>query len=179
MSPTNTFSWEQTRMKHEITLKVNGDAYSLAIDPWRTLNEVLREDLNLTGTKLGCGSGDCGACTVIVDGRSISSCLTLAVEMDRKEIMTIEGLAPSGEKLHPIQESFVEKGAIQCGFCTPGMELSAYNLLSQNLHPSEIEIRESLSGNLCRCTGYTKIVEAISDSADKMKRKPQRRKRRK
>jgi aerobic carbon-monoxide dehydrogenase small subunit len=155
-------------MKHEITLTVNGDTYSLAIDPWRTLNDVLREDLNLTGTKLGCGSGDCGACTVIVDGRSISSCLTLAVEMDHKEIMTIEGLAPSGEELHPIQESFVEKGAIQCGFCTPGMELSAYHLLSHNPHPSEIEIRESLSGNLCRCTGYTKIVEAIAVSADKM-----------
>ena len=163
-------------MKHEITMKVNGDTYSLAIDPWRTLNEVLREDLNLTGTKLGCGSGDCGACTVIVDGRAISSCLTLAVEMDRKEIMTIEGLSPSGETLHPIQESFIEKGAIQCGFCTPGMELSAYNLLSQNPHPNEREIRESLSGNLCRCTGYTKIVQAIADSADKMKPKPQRRK---
>lgn len=158
-------------MKHDIILKVNGDSYSLAIDPWRTLNEVLREDLNLTGTKLGCGSGDCGACTVIVEGRSISSCLTLAVEMDQKEIMTIEGLAPSGEELHPIQESFVEKGAIQCGFCTPGMELSAFNLLSQNPRPSEIEIRESLSGNLCRCTGYNKIVEAIAESADKMKKK--------
>ena len=163
-------------MKHDITLKVNGDSYSVAIDPWRTLNEVLREDLNLTGTKLGCGSGDCGACTVIVEGRSISSCLTLAVEMDQKEIMTIEGLAPSGEELHPIQESFVEKGAIQCGFCTPGMELSAYNLLTQNSRPSEIEIRESLSGNLCRCTGYTKIVEAIADSADKMKKNKKGRK---
>ena len=160
-------------MKHEITLRVNGDSYSLAVDPWRTLNEVLREDLNLTGTKLGCGSGDCGACTVIVDGRSVSSCLTLAVEMDRKEIMTIEGLAPSGEKLHPIQESFIEKGAIQCGFCTPGMELSAFNLLSQDPQPDERAIRESLSGNLCRCTGYNKIVEAIADAALKMKPKPQ------
>ena len=158
-------------MKHEITLKINGDSYSLAVDSWRTLNEVLREDLNLTGTKLGCGSGDCGACTVIVDGRSVSSCLTLAVEMDRKNIMTIEGLAPSGETLHPIQESFVEKGAIQCGFCTPGMELSAFHLLSQNPHPSEKEIRESLSGNLCRCTGYNKIVEAIAESAEKMQPK--------
>ena len=156
-------------MKHEITLKINGDSYSLAVDPWRTLNEVLREDLNLTGTKLGCGSGDCGACTVIVDGRSVSSCLTLAAEMNGKDIMTIEGLAPSGEKLHPIQESFVEKGAIQCGFCTPGMELSAFHLLSQNPHPDENEIRESLSGNLCRCTGYNKIVEAIAASAEKMK----------
>ena len=150
---SDTFSIGNTEIH---TMKVNGDTYSLAIDPWRTLNEVLREDLNLTGTKLGCGSGDCGACTVIVDGRAISSCLTLAVEMDRKEIMTIEGLSPSGETLHPIQESFIEKGAIQCGFCTPGMELSAYNLLSQNPHPNEREIRESLSGNLCRCTGYNK-----------------------
>ena len=173
----NTIVGSTDHMKHEITLRVNNDTYSLAVDPWRTLNEVLREDLNLTGTKLGCGSGDCGACTVIVDGRSVSSCLTLAVEMDQKEIMTVEGLAPSGEKLHPIQESFIEKGAIQCGFCTPGMELSAYHLLSQNPHPSETEIRESLSGNLCRCTGYTKIVEAIEASADKMK--PRKRKGRK
>jgi len=155
-------------MKHDITLNINGDTYSVAVDPWRTLNDVLREDLNLTGTKLGCGSGDCGACTVIVDGRAISSCLTLAVEMDQKEILTIEGLAPSGEELHPIQSAFIEKGAIQCGFCTPGMELSAYHLLTHNSHPSETEIREALSGNLCRCTGYTKIVEAIADSAEKM-----------
>lgn len=163
-------------MKHDIQLKVNGDSYSLAIDPSRTLNQVLREDLNLTGTKLGCGSGDCGACTVIVEGRSVSSCLTLAVEVDGKEIMTVEGLAPSGEKLHPIQEAFIEKGAIQCGFCTPGMELSAYHLLSQKPRPNEQEIREGLSGNLCRCTGYNKIVEAISVSADRMNQKPSKRK---
>jgi len=155
-------------MKHEITLKVNGDAYSLAIDPWRTLNEVLREDLNLTGTKLGCGSGDCGACTVIVDGRSISSCLTLAVEMDRKEIMTIEGLAPSGEKLHPIQESFVEKGAIQCGFCTPGILMSTHALFNENPNPSREDIVEEISGNLCRCTGYEHIVSAIEDAANRL-----------
>jgi len=165
-------------MKHDIQLTVNGDQYNLAVDPWRTLNDVLREDLNLTGTKLGCGSGDCGACTVIIDGRSVSSCLTLAVEADGREIMTVEGLAPTGEKLHPIQESFIEKGAIQCGFCTPGMELSAFHLLQNNPKPSETEIREGLSGNLCRCTGYTKIVEAISDSAEKMnKKRPKRKKR--
>ena len=111
-------------MKHDIQLTVNGDTFSLAIDPWRNLNQVLREDLNLTGTKLGCGSGDCGACTVILDGRSVSSCLTLAVEADGKEILTVEGLAPSGEELHPIQEAFIEKGAIQCGFCTPGFVVS-------------------------------------------------------
>jgi carbon-monoxide dehydrogenase small subunit len=155
-------------MKHPIELTVNGDIYRIAVDPWRTLNEVLREDLNLTGTKLGCGSGDCGACTVMVEGRTVSSCLTLAVEMDGKRIETIEGLAPSGEQLHPIQEAFLEKGAIQCGFCTPGMEMSALQLLNRNLRPSEAEIRAALSGNLCRCTGYNKIVEAIAVAAEKM-----------
>ena len=159
-------------MKQEISLKVNGDTYNLFIEPWRTLNEVLREDLNLTGTKLGCGSGDCGACTVLVDGKSISSCLTLAVAVDGKEIVTVEGLAPSGEELHPIQEAFIEKGAIQCGFCTPGMELSALNLLNKNLDPNEKEIRLAISGNLCRCTGYNKIVDAIADAGQRMKSQP-------
>ena len=156
-------------MKQEISLKVNGDTYELYIEPWRTLNEVLREDLNLTGTKLGCGSGDCGACTVMIDGKSVSSCLTLAVEAHGKEILTVEGLASSGEKLHPIQEAFIEKGAIQCGFCTPGMELSALNLLKNNLEPNEKEIRHAISGNLCRCTGYNKIVDAIADAGQRMK----------
>ncbi|MBW2021681.1 MAG: (2Fe-2S)-binding protein [Deltaproteobacteria bacterium] len=155
-------------MKKEISIKVNGDIYHLGVDPWRTLNEVLRNDLNLTGTKLGCGTGDCGACTVLVDGRTVSSCLTLAVEVDGKEIMTIEGLAPSGEQLHPIQKAFIEKGAIQCGYCTPGMELSAYYLLKNNPRPSEQEIREALSGNLCRCTGYNKIVEAVAAAAEEL-----------
>ncbi len=155
-------------MKHSINLNVNGDIYNVAVDPWRTLNEVLREELNLTGTKLGCGSGDCGACTVMVDGKVVSSCLTLAVEMDEKENRTIEGLAPSGEELHPIQESFIEKGAIQCGFCTPGMELSALHLLKQKSNPKDMEIRQAISGNLCRCTGYNKIVEAISEAGKRM-----------
>ena len=158
-------------MKHQIRLTVNGDDYKLALDPWRTLNELLREDLNLTGTKLGCGSGGCGACTVIVDGRSISSCLTLAVEMDGREITTVEGLALSGDQLHPIQESFISKGAIQCGFCTPGMELSALYLLEQNPNPTEEKIRTFISGNLCRCTGYNKIVEAIDAAGKQMKQK--------
>ena len=157
-------------MKHQITLRVNGDAYSLAVDPWRTLNELLREDLNLTGTKLGCGSGDCGACTVMMNGRTVSSCLTLAVEADGKDISTVEGLAPSGESLHPIQEAFIQKGAIQCGFCTPGMELSALYLLKNNPSPKELDIRRSISGNLCRCTGYNKIIEAIATAAEEMKR---------
>jgi carbon-monoxide dehydrogenase small subunit len=156
-------------MKHDISLTVNGDTYNLAVEAWRTLNEVLREDLNLTGTKLGCGSGDCGACTVIVDGKSVSSCLTLAVEMDGKKILTVEGLAPSGETLHPIQEAFIEKGAIQCGFCTPGMELSALNLLKANPRPSDTQIRSAISGNLCRCTGYNKIVDAIAEAGRHMK----------
>jgi len=157
-------------MKKEITIKVNGDTYHLAVDPWRTLNEVLRDDLNLTGTKLGCGTGDCGACTVLVGGRTVSSCLTLALEVDGKEVTTIEGLAPSGDELHPIQKAFIEKGAIQCGYCTPGMELSALYLLRNNPKPTEAEIREALSGNLCRCTGYNKIVEAIAAAAEELSR---------
>ena len=156
-------------MKQPIQLRINGDQYAIAVDPWRTLNEVLRDDLNLTGTKLGCGSGDCGACTVLVDGKAVSSCLTLAVEMEGKSITTVEGLAISGERLHPIQEAFVSQGAIQCGFCTAGMELAAAHLLEQNPNPTEKQIREALSGNLCRCTGYNKIVDAIKVAAEKMK----------
>jgi carbon-monoxide dehydrogenase small subunit len=156
-------------MKQVITLNVNGDPYTVAVDPWQTLNEVLREDLNLTGVKLGCGTGDCGACTVHVDGRAVSSCLTLAVTMEGKKITTVEGLAPSGEELHPLQEAFIEKGAIQCGFCTCGMEMAALDLLNRNPDPSETEIREAISGNLCRCTGYAKIVEAISAAGQRMR----------
>ena len=158
-------------MMHLITLKVNGDTYTVAAESSRTLNEVLREDIGLTGTKLGCSDGDCGACTVLVDGQSVSSCLTLAVSVEGKEITTVEGLAPSGEELHPIQEAFIEKGAIQCGFCTAGMEMSALNLLTKNSSPTEEEIRIAISGNLCRCTGYYKIVEAIDSAAEKMKQK--------
>jgi aerobic carbon-monoxide dehydrogenase small subunit len=156
-------------MKHHIKFTVNGDEYSVAVDPWQTLNEVLREDLNLTGTKLGCGTGDCGACTVMLDDRTVSSCLTLAVSVDGRSVRTVEGLAPSGEELHPIQEAFIETGAIQCGFCTSGMEMSALHLLDQNPAPSDKEIRAGLSGNLCRCTGYNQIVEAVSIAADRMR----------
>ncbi|MDY7035673.1 MAG: (2Fe-2S)-binding protein [Thermodesulfobacteriota bacterium] len=158
-------------MKHLITLNVNGDTYQLATNPWRTLNEVIREDLNMTGTKFGCGTGNCGACTVLVNGRSVNSCLTLAVEVDGKNITTVEGLAPSGEELHPIQKAFIEKGAIQCGYCTPGMEISALYLLKNNPTPKEGEIRAGLSGNLCRCTGYNKIVEAIATATEEEKYK--------
>jgi aerobic-type carbon monoxide dehydrogenase small subunit (CoxS/CutS family) len=154
--------------KQEIELVVNGDHYYVAVDPHRTLVEVLREDLNLTGTKVGCGEGDCGACTVLLGGRSISSCLTLAVECHQKEITTIEGMATAPDNLHPIQQAFLEKGAVQCGFCTSGMIMSAQNLLNQVENPSEEQIRQGLSGNLCRCTGYTKIVEAVQFAADRM-----------
>ncbi len=145
---------------------MNGDEYSLAVEPWLTLNELLREDLNLTGTKLGCGTGDCGACTVMVDDRTVSSCLTLAVSVNGKAVRTVEGLALSGEELHPIQDAFVKTGAIQCGFCTSGMEMAALNLLSHNPSPNEKEIRAGLAGHLCRCTGYNQIVEAISVAAE-------------
>lgn len=160
---------EKKTMKNLIELNVNGDTYTVAVHSWQTLNEVLREELNLTGVKVGCGSGDCGACTVLVDGRAVSSCLSLAIEMQGKKILTIEGMAPSGETLHPIQEAFIEKGAIQCGFCTAGMEISALHLLNHNPSPTDTEIREALAGNLCRCTGYKKIVEAVSTAGQKMK----------
>ncbi|MDQ7785202.1 MAG: (2Fe-2S)-binding protein [Desulfomonilaceae bacterium] len=156
-------------MKHQIRFTVNGDEYVVAVDPRRTLNEVLRDDLNLTGTKLGCGTGDCGACTVIVEDRTVSSCLTLAVSVNGKAVRTVEGLAPSGEELHPIQEAFVKTGAIQCGFCTSGMEMAAAHLLSRNPSPGEEEIRAGLSGHLCRCTGYNQIVEAVSVAAEAMR----------
>ncbi len=152
-------------MQRIVSLKVNGMPCEVAVPPWRTLADLLREDLRLTGTKAGCGDGDCGACTVLLDGVSVVSCLTLAVEAEGCEVVTVEGLAESREKLHPIQEAFVENGAIQCGFCTPGMELSALHLLSKNPEPTEQEIREALSGNLCRCTGYFKIVEAVKEAA--------------
>ncbi len=156
-------------MKQLIKLKVNGDEYEIAVAPWKTLNEVLRKELNLTGTKLGCGTGDCGACTVLVDGKAVNSCLTLAVEVQGKEITTIEGLAESEDKLHPIQESFIEKGAVQCGFCTPGMIMTTKYFLDNNPNPTDEEIRKALDGNLCRCTGYVKIIDAIKDAAQKMK----------
>jgi aerobic-type carbon monoxide dehydrogenase small subunit (CoxS/CutS family) len=148
-------------MKKTITLKVNDQDYDLVIPVNRTLTQVLRENLKLTGTKHGCSVGDCGSCTVLLDGQPVNSCLVLAVEAEGREIQTIEGLAEDG-KLHPIQQAFVDKGGIQCGFCSPGMILTAKALLDKNPSPTESEIREAISGNLCRCTGYQKIVEAIA-----------------
>jgi len=149
-----------TLEKKEIELRVNGVPYQIRIAPHRTLLEVLREELFLTGAKEGCGMGDCGACTVIVDGKPILSCITLAVEVAGKEVTTIEGLSREGV-LHPLQEAFMKHGAIQCGFCTPGMILTSKAFLDECDHPSEPEIRKAMAGNLCRCTGYVKIVKAI------------------
>lgn len=147
-------------MKQEMTFNVNGEQYIVRVDIHRTLLEVLRETLGLTGTKEMCNKGDCGGCTVIMDGRPVLSCLTLAVEAQGKKIVTIEGLA-DGYKLHPIQQAFVETGAIQCGYCTPGFIMSAKALLDRNAHPTEDEIKEGIANNICRCTGYVQIVEAI------------------
>lgn len=153
--------------KEIITLTVNGEPYEALVKPNSTLLDVLRDQLELTGTKRGCDAGDCGSCTVIMDGRPVNACLVLALKADGKEITTIEGLA-EGTKLHPIQEAFVEYGAIQCGFCTPGMVLSAKALLDRNPKPSDEEIKTGIAGNLCRCTGYIKIVEAIQAASQKM-----------
>jgi len=151
--------------KQVIKLKVNGEEYEVAIYPHRTLLEVLREEIGLTGTKHACGLGACGACTVLVDGEALLACLTLALSVKGKDIRTVEGLA-EGKELSPLQKAFVEHWAIQCGFCTPGMLMSLTALLSKNPHPEEYEIKKAISGNLCRCTGYLKIVEAVKAVAE-------------
>ncbi|OPY85317.1 MAG: Carbon monoxide dehydrogenase small chain [Syntrophorhabdus sp. PtaU1.Bin153] len=147
-------------MKRDITLKVNGIKYNLNIETHRTLVEVLRETLGLTGTKKSCNEGECGTCTVLIDNKPAASCLVLAVEAQGREIITIEGLA-EGTKLHPLQEAFVKHMAIQCGFCTPGMVMAAKAFLDENPSPTAAEIRKAISGNLCRCTGYQQIVDAV------------------
>jgi carbon-monoxide dehydrogenase small subunit len=154
-------------MKVKVHLKVNGLAYETEVEPRRTLLELIREDLELMGTKEGCGLGECGTCTVLLDGRPIKSCITLAVQANGREVTTIEGLEKSDGTLHPLQQAFIDHGAIQCGFCTPGMILSAKALLDENPRPTELEVRQAIAGNLCRCTGYQKIVEAIQSLADK------------
>ena len=156
------------KMKQFITLRVNGEEREVAVLPNRTLLEVLREDLALTGTKEGCDDGVCGACTVLVDGKPVRACLLLAIQARGREILTIEGLA-EGERLHPIQQAFIDHGAIQCGFCSPGMILTAKALLEGAAQPTDHEIKKAISGNFCRCTGYNKIVEAIGSAAARMK----------
>jgi carbon-monoxide dehydrogenase small subunit len=154
--------------KRLLELTVNGDRYDVAVEPWMSLAEVLREELRLTGTKIGCNEGDCGACTVLVDGRSVCSCLYLAVQAEGRQVTTIEGLAGGPGALHPLQEAFIEHGGLQCGYCTSGMLLSSAFLLGHTPEPDEGEIRRGLSGNLCRCTGYNKIVEAVDAAAKRM-----------
>ena len=153
-------------MKVTIHLTVNGLAYQEEVEPRRTLLEFIREDLELTGTKEGCGLGECGTCTVLLDGKPIKSCITLAVQANGREVTTIEGIERPDGTLHPLQQAFIDRGAIQCGFCTPGMVLSAKALLDENPKPSELEIKQAIAGNLCRCTGYQKIVEAIRSAAE-------------
>lgn len=155
-------------MKQTIGLKVNGQTYEVETQPWRTLAEVLRDQLHLTGTKISCAEGHCGACTVIVNGKAVNSCLMLIAEARGKEILTIEGLSKGGE-LHPIQEAFVTHGAVQCGFCTPGLIMGTNAFLLENPDPSEEEIKKALSGHLCRCTGYVQVIEAVKVAAENMK----------
>lgn len=153
--------------KSTITLTVNDEVYEIMVKPNASLLDVLRNELDLTGTKRGCDSGDCGACTVIMDDKTVDACLVLAMKADGRNIVTIEGMA-NGNKLDPIQQAFLEKGAVQCGFCTPGMALSTKALLDKNPNPTKEEIKTGIAGNLCRCTGYTKIIEAIQTASQKM-----------
>ena len=162
-------------MKHDITMNVNGQKYDVSVEPRKTLLSVLRDQLHLTGTKEGCSTGDCGACTIIMDGATYTSCLVLGVEADGRDITTVEGIAEEG-KLHPVQESFVKKGGLQCGFCTAGLIVSSAVLLDENPDPSEDDVMTALAGNLCRCTGYTKITEAVRDASKVMKRRAAKKK---
>ena len=152
-------------MKKEVILIVNGEEREVRVEPRQTLLDTLRNDLGLTGTKEGCGNGNCGTCTVLLNGKAVSSCLVFTVEAEGQEITTIEGLAEAG-KIHPLQQAFIEEGAIQCGFCSPGMILTAKAFLDTNPHPTEIQVRQAIAGNLCRCTGYDKIVRAILKVAE-------------
>jgi aerobic carbon-monoxide dehydrogenase small subunit len=154
--------------KHHITTTINGEATEFLCEPQQTMLDVLRDDLHLTGSKEGCSSGDCGACSITVDGRLVCSCLMLAVEAEGRKVETIEGMA-KGDRLHPLQQKFLEEAALQCGFCTPGILVAAKALLDRNPDPSETEIRYWLAGNLCRCTGYDKIVRAVVDAAAEMR----------
>jgi carbon-monoxide dehydrogenase small subunit len=147
-------------MKQLLRIRVNGEDFEVFIEPWKSLADLLRDELNLTGVKIGCNEGQCGSCTVLIDGKPVKSCLVLAPKVNGKEILTIEGLTKDGG-LHPLQEAFIKHFAVQCGFCTPGFILAAKGLLDENPDPTEEEVRKWLAGNLCRCTGYVKIIEAI------------------
>ena len=153
-------------MKQAVALNINGDTYDVLVSPNQTLLEVLREELGLLGTKCGCDLGACGACTVLIDGEAYLSCIMLALDAADKEIITIEGLSKGGD-LHPLQETFIEKGALQCGFCTPGMIMTARAILNETEHPSEELIKKNMSGNLCRCTGYKKVIDAVVEASQR------------
>lgn len=150
-------------------IKVNGQEYDILVESHRTLLDVLRNELNLTGTKEGCGTGSCGSCTVLLDGQAVNSCLVFIAEAEGREITTIEGLSKDGE-LHPLQQAFMDEGAVQCGFCTPGVILTAKAFLDSNPRPTESQVKEAIAGNLCRCTGYDKIVRAIISAAKSTER---------
>jgi carbon-monoxide dehydrogenase small subunit len=152
-------------MKQLLRFRVNREDYEVFIEPWKSLADVLRDELNLTGVKIGCNEGQCGSCTVLIDGKPVKSCLVLAPKVNGKEILTIEGLTKDGG-LHPLQEAFIKHFAVQCGFCTPGFILAAKGLLDENPDPTEEEVRKWLAGNLCRCTGYVKIIEAVLAAAE-------------
>jgi len=152
---------------YELNLSVNGNPVRLAVEPYLTLLELLRDTLGLTGTKEGCGAGNCGACTVLLDGEPVNSCLLLAVQAEGSQVITVEGLTDNGD-LHPVQEALVAHGGLQCGFCTPGVVLSSVALLKHNPRPAEAEICDALAGNLCRCTGYDKIVRAVQAAAEEV-----------
>ncbi|NQV99493.1 MAG: (2Fe-2S)-binding protein [Rhodospirillales bacterium] len=154
--------------KYHVTTTINDDEFEFLCDPTETMLDVLRDELNLTGSKEGCATGDCGACSVVMDGRLVCACLVLGVEMEGKSIATIEGMA-DGETLHPLQQKFLDHAALQCGICTPGMLVSAKALLERNPDPTETEVRYWLAGNLCRCTGYDKIIRAVMDAAKEMR----------
>jgi aerobic-type carbon monoxide dehydrogenase small subunit (CoxS/CutS family) len=155
-------------MRYPATLNVNGVGYPVEVEPWRSLLSVLRDEVGLTGSKEGCDDSECGACMVLLDGRPVNSCSYLALQADGREVMTIEGLAAPDGELHPLQRAFLDQGGVQCGFCTPGMLISAKALLDENPTPSEEEIRLALSGNLCRCTGYSGIVRAVQSAAGEL-----------
>ena len=157
-------------MKREVTLIVNEESYTLMVEARKTLLDVLRNQIGLTGTKKGCDHGDCGACSVFMDGKLVNACLVLAVTANGKNVTTIEGLAKEG-KLHPLQKAFIDHGAIQCGFCTPGLIMTAYAHLQQNPLPTELETKRAIAGNICRCTGYVKVIEAIQAVAYQKTRK--------
>ncbi len=152
-------------MKQLITLMVNGNPYQLAVEPYQPLVDVLRDDLKLTGAKKGCGHGHCGTCTVLLDGKAVNSCLTLAVDVEGCNITTIEGLVTDGQ-MNSLQKAFIKEGAVQCGFCTPGLIMMAKSLLDENPTPTEQEVREAIVGNICRCTGYAKVVKAILSASE-------------